>query len=55
MITNPHTMKSLSKKKLRMIKRTRVDRDGEVQLVDAYAPTLEREAKRAMRRHEKNA
>jgi len=37
-ITNDKTVKSLSKKKLRQIKRTRVAADGEVELVDAYAP-----------------
>ena len=45
-ITNDKTVKSLSKKKLRQIKRTRVAADGEVELVDAYAPMHGGPAKR---------
>ena len=45
-ITNDKTVKSLSKKKLRQIKRTRVAADGEVELVDAYAPMHGSRAKR---------
>ena len=45
-ITNDKTVKSLSKKKLRQIKRTRVAADGEVELVDAYAPMHGPRAKR---------
>ena len=45
-ITNDKTVKSLSKKKLRQIKRTRVAADGEVELVDAYAPMHGPHAKR---------
>ncbi|KAJ8602284.1 hypothetical protein CTAYLR_007853 [Chrysophaeum taylorii] len=49
-INNEMTIKSLSKKQLRMIKRTRVSKEGEVELVDAYAPTYDPKAKRQRRR-----
>ena len=46
-ITNEHTVKSMSKKQLRQVKRTRVSQEGEIELVDAYAPT--RDAKKPRR------
>lgn len=50
-ISNEQTIKSLSKKQLRMIKRTRVSKEGEVELVDAFAPTYDRKpAKRQKQR-----
>jgi len=38
-ISNDKTVKSLSKKQMRAIKRTRVSAQGQVELVGAYAPT----------------
>jgi hypothetical protein len=37
----------MSKKQLRQVKRTRVSQEGEIELVDAYAPT--RDAKKPRR------
>ncbi|KAJ1461812.1 hypothetical protein M885DRAFT_476606 [Pelagophyceae sp. CCMP2097] len=51
-ITNGQTLKTLSKKQLRNVKRTRVSKEGEIELVPAYAPTIDRKpagAKRARR------
>lgn len=39
-IKNDKTLKSMSKKQTRMIKRTRMSKEGQIELVDAYAPTL---------------
>uniref|UniRef100_A0A7S3JW15 Coiled-coil domain-containing protein 86 n=1 Tax=Aureoumbra lagunensis TaxID=44058 RepID=A0A7S3JW15_9STRA len=39
-ISNQHTVKALSKKQMRMIKRTRMSKEGQIELVGAYAPTL---------------
>ena len=41
-INNEKTMKNLSKKQLRQIKRTRVSQQGHVELVDAYAPIYDK-------------
>ena len=38
-IRSPTALKTMSKKQLRQVKRTRVSKEGEVELVDAYAPT----------------
>lgn len=38
-ISNDKTVKALSKKQMRAIKRTRVSAQGQVELVGAYAPT----------------
>ena len=46
-ISNSRTVKGMSKKQLRQVKRTRVSKEGDIELVDAYAPT--RETKRQRR------
>jgi len=45
-ITNETTVKSLSKKQMRNIKRTRMSKEGELEFVDAYAPTQEPKKRR---------
>lgn len=45
-ISNEQTMKNLNKKQLRQVKRTRMSKEGEIELVDAYAPTQETKKRR---------
>lgn len=45
-ISNEQTMKKLNKKQLRQVKRTRMSKEGEIELVDAYAPTRDQKRRR---------